>query len=59
MSECWVPIQGAAETYDVSTKTIRRWIAAGHLEARRFGPRLIRVRLSSMETAGERLGGAA
>lgn len=55
---CWVPIQEAADEFAVSTKTIRRWISAGDLEARRFGPRLIRVRMSSLQSAGRPVGGA-
>lgn len=39
----WLSLQHAAERYGVSVDTLRRRIAAGHLPARRFGPRLIRV----------------
>lgn len=46
MSE-WVTIAQAALVYSVSEKTIRRWISAGTLEARRVGPRLIRVNVAS------------
>lgn len=43
----WGTIQQAAEAYQVSQKTIRRWISAGIIDARRVGPRLIRVDLAS------------
>jgi excisionase family DNA binding protein len=33
----------AAERVGVSTKTVRRWIASGHLAGYRMGPRLLRV----------------
>lgn len=36
-------IESAAEYAGVSTKTIRRWIAAGLVTGYRAGPRLIRV----------------
>lgn len=51
----WGTIPQAAETYQVSPKTIRRRIADGTLEARRFGPRLIRVNLHSLADAGRPL----
>lgn len=36
-------ILDAATRVGVSTKTVRRWIAAGHLRGYRMGPRLLRV----------------
>ena len=36
-------IQEVADTYGVSTRSIRRYIAAGRLTAYRVGPRLIRL----------------
>ena len=36
-------ILDAATRVGVSTKTVRRWIAAGHLRGCRMGPRLLRV----------------
>ena len=33
----------AAARVGVSTKTIRRWIASGHLSGYRMGPRLLRL----------------
>jgi len=43
-------IANAAEHADVSTKTIRRWIAARLVTGYRAGPRLIRVDLDELET---------
>ena len=42
-------IANAAEHVDVSTKTIRRYIAAGLITGYRAGPRLIRVDLDELE----------
>ncbi|WP_083837267.1 helix-turn-helix domain-containing protein [Gordonia effusa] len=39
----YLSIDQAAQLLGVSSKTVRRWIAAGRLSARRAGPRLIRV----------------
>ncbi|POH67632.1 hypothetical protein C3B61_06985 [Cryobacterium zongtaii] len=49
-SECTV--REAADSLGVSTKTIRRRVADGTISARRFGPRLIRVNIASLEGAG-------
>jgi excisionase family DNA binding protein len=38
-----ITIEEAAETYGVSTRTIRRYISSGRITARRLGPRLIRL----------------
>ena len=45
----WASLDEAAEHLGVTTKTIRRYIARGILPAHRFGPRLIRVRLSDLD----------
>lgn len=45
-------IAQAAEHANVSTKTIRRWISQGLVEAERVGPRLIRVNLASLDRLG-------
>ena len=44
-----VSLAEAAEILSVSTKTVRRYIAAGDLEAVRLGRRTIRVRLDSLD----------
>jgi len=51
----WGTIQDAADRKKVSTKTIRRYITQGVIEAERFGPRLIRVNLSSLDNVGRTL----
>jgi len=55
MPSQWGTIQEAADLHKVSTKTIRRYIASGLIEAERFGPRLIRVNLASAEALGRSL----
>lgn len=52
----WVSIESVMAMTSLSLSTVRRRIADGTLEAKRFGPRLIRVRLSSLEAWGENLG---
>jgi excisionase family DNA binding protein len=39
----------AADFGGVTTRTIRSWIAAGHIPGLRLGPRLIRVHRSDLE----------
>jgi excisionase family DNA binding protein len=51
----WAKITVAAEYQDVSVKTIRRWISAGLIDARRVGPKLIRVDLNSLDRMGRSL----
>ena len=50
-----ISLADAAEHYSVSTKTIRRWIADGRIEGYRVGPRLLRVRLDSLDSASRKL----
>jgi excisionase family DNA binding protein len=45
----FISIATAAEYAGVTTKTIRRWIAAGRLRGYRAGPRLIRVRVDELD----------
>ena len=42
-------VSDAADLLAVSTKTIRRYIAAGQLEAVRFGGKTLRVKMASIE----------
>ena len=51
----WVSLEDAATHLGVSSKTIRRYIAAGRLPAQRVGPRLIRVRVSDLDAMGSPL----
>jgi hypothetical protein len=43
----------AAEHFGVTVKTIERWEAAGLLEARRIGPRVIRITWASIVALDE------
>lgn len=45
----WVSLADAAEHVGVTTRTLRRWIAAGTLPAYRVGRRLVRVNLEDLE----------
>ncbi len=51
----WGTVAAAAAELDVSVKTIRRRISDGTVEARRFGPRLIRVNLTTLRASGRPL----
>lgn len=51
----WGTIPEAADVLGVSSKTVRRRIADGSINARKFGPRLIRVEMSSLEDFGRPL----
>ena len=50
-----ISLAEAATYYGVSTKTVRRWIADGRIEGYRVGPRLLRVRMDSLDSATRRL----
>jgi excisionase family DNA binding protein len=49
----WVSIPDAADLLGVSVKTVRRMIARGDLEAKRLGPRLIRINATALEHVGD------
>ncbi len=51
----WGTVQDAANYFALSVDTIRRMISRGDIDARRFGPKLIRVDLASIEAAGRPL----
>jgi excisionase family DNA binding protein len=44
-----VSLADAAAALAVSTRTVRRYIAAGHLEAVRLGRRTLRIKVDSLE----------
>ncbi|HEX2893778.1 MAG TPA: helix-turn-helix domain-containing protein [Marmoricola sp.] len=44
-----ISLAEAADALAVSTKTVRRYIAAGELDAVRLGRRTIRVRVDSLD----------
>lgn len=48
----WASLQEAADHWGLSVKTIRRYIAAGQIDARRVGARAIRVNLESLDALG-------
>ena len=47
----YLSLEEAADVMSVSSKTIRRWIAAGTLPAYRCGKRAIRIRVEDLESA--------
>jgi excisionase family DNA binding protein len=49
----------AAQYADVHARTIRRWIASGHLKAVRVGPRLIKVDRHELDAMLRPVGGSA
>jgi excisionase family DNA binding protein len=52
-------INVVAEEYDVSPRTVRRWIAEGRITGHRVGPRLIKVDLNECDAIMRPVGGAA
>lgn len=56
-----VSLNDAAEILAVSTKTVRRYISEGHLDAVRLGHKTLRVRVDSIERLidARPVGGAA
>lgn len=56
-----ITIQKVADQYGVSTRTVRRYIAAGRLTAYRVGPRMIRLDADQVrqQLLGEPVGGVA
>jgi excisionase family DNA binding protein len=54
-----VSMQQAADDFNVSTRTIRRYIASGRLRASRMGPRVIRIDVDDLATLFKPVGGGA
>jgi excisionase family DNA binding protein len=54
-----IGLQEAADYCDVSYRTVRRWIAAGHINAVRVGPRLLKVDAGELQNLLQPVGGAA
>lgn len=50
-----ITIAAAAESRNVSTRTVRRWIAAGLLPAYRTGPHLIRINPADLDALDRRI----
>lgn len=53
----WLTIDQVARHINMSEKSVRRYIAAGKLTARRFGARAIRVDRESLLRLGQPIGG--
>lgn len=51
----WGTMEEAARYLGVSAKTIRRRITDGTIRAKKFGPRVIRVDMDSLEQSGRPL----
>lgn len=49
----YLTVTEVAELYGVSEKTVRNWISEGKLEARRIGPRIIRIEAGSLHMLSE------
>ena len=45
----WLKVAEIAERLAISTSQVYAWIEQGELEATRFGPQTIRVRVSELE----------
>jgi excisionase family DNA binding protein len=58
-TDSWITVAEASARLAVNQKTLRAMIARGEIEARRFGPRLIRVNWASVIANARPLGGAA
>ena len=54
-----IGLQEAAACCNVDPRTIRRWIAAGRINAYRVGPRLIKVDVAELDKVLRPVGGAA
>ena len=54
-----IGLQEAAARCNVDPRTIRRWIAAGRINAYRVGPRLIKVDAAELDKVLRPVGGAA
>lgn len=50
VARAYVGIIQAAEYLDLSEKTIRRMIDRGELTAYRFGPRIVKLKLSELDS---------
>jgi excisionase family DNA binding protein len=54
-----ISLQDAADRCGVCYRTIRRYVAAGRLDAVRVGPRLLKVDAADLEKIKQPVGGAA
>ena len=58
LADPFITIEETAELLRVTDRTIRHMIADGRLKAYHLGPRIIRFRLSEVESALQPYGGA-
>jgi excisionase family DNA binding protein len=54
-----IGLKQAGERYSVHYRTVRRWIAAGRLNAVRVGPRLLKVAVADLDKLKSPVGGGA
>ena len=54
-----IGLQEAADRCGVSYRSIRRWIAAGRINAVRVGPKLLKVNAADVDALKRPVGGAA
>ena len=54
-----ISVTEAAERLGVNYRTIRRWIAAGHIDAVRVGPRLLKIDAAQLDRVMSPVGGGA
>ena len=50
----YISIDDAALRLRVHSKTVRKWVAAGHVPAYRLGPKVLRIKLADLEAMVER-----
>lgn len=54
-----ISLNDAAERLGVNYRTIRRWIAAGKMDAVRVGPRLLKIDAAQLDRVMSPVGGGA
>jgi excisionase family DNA binding protein len=54
-----ISLTEAAERLSVNYRTIRRWIAAGRIDAVRVGPRLLKIDAAQLDRVKRPVGGGA
>lgn len=59
MPAAYLTIPEVADLLRVDERTVRRWISAGELPARRYGRRAVRIREADLEAFGRPLNVAA
>lgn len=54
-----ISLNDAADRLGVNYRTIRRWIAAGRIDAVRVGPRLLKIDAAQLDRVMSPVGGGA